>query len=131
MSRKRSKLRMQTRSDHRYRPSISLRGSIGDELVIQSELPGINRQTVIDFQDFLSTGMRERAISYQSAISACSEISLVHVRYCIEDSGKSQSVIGPAPELSRQGGAAGQCCVGIGKCIGFKLARGGAWGRKE
>src|ERR1700738_3976917 len=131
MSRKRSKLRMQTRSDHRHWPSISVVGWIGDELVIQRELPGINRQTVIDLQDFLSPRMRERPISYQSAISACSEISLVHVRYRIEDSGKSQIVIGPAPELSRQGGAAGQSGVGIGKCIGFKLARGVACARKE
>src|ERR1700730_12673446 len=106
MSCKRSKLRMQTRSNHRYGSSIPVIGRIGDELVIQRELPGINRQTVIDFQDFLSTRMRKHPISYQSAISACSEISLVHARYCIENSGNAQIVVGSAPELSRQRGAA-------------------------
>jgi hypothetical protein len=69
---------VETRSDHRYRSSISVIGGIGDELIIQAELPGIDRETVIDLQDFLGTRMREHSVSYQGAKSAGSEISLVH-----------------------------------------------------
>src|SRR4051812_17878056 len=39
----RLELRMQPRRDHRNRPAIPVIGGIGDELIIEGQLPGIHR----------------------------------------------------------------------------------------
>jgi hypothetical protein len=61
-----SKLRMQTCRDCRYRPAVSVVGGIGDELIIEGQLPGVDGQGVVGFQDFFRTGMGKLPVSDDS-----------------------------------------------------------------
>jgi hypothetical protein len=61
-----SKLRMQTCRDRRYRPAVSVVGRIGDELIIERQLPRVDGHGVVGFQDFLGAGIGEGPVSDQS-----------------------------------------------------------------
>jgi len=72
-----SKLRVQARRDDRYRPPVPIVGRIGDELIIEGELPRIDGQRVVGLQNFFRTGIGKCPVAYQGGISASGQVSLM------------------------------------------------------
>src|SRR4029077_1493270 len=114
---------MNSCGDDRDRPSVSVVGGIGHELIVKAECPGVDRKRVIDLEYLFRTGVRKLAIAYQSGQSTRREVGLVRSGNSVQNAGDSEGIAGPIPQLSGQRGAARQGPVRIGESIDFQISR--------
>src|SRR5437588_11062324 len=85
-----SKLRAQPRADHGDRTAIAVVGRVDDELVVDREPPGKQRQAVIGLDDLFRARMRQLAVAHDNAEAAGVEECLMHARNAVDNSGQSE-----------------------------------------
>ncbi len=94
------KLRVQPGRDHRDRSAIPVVGGVDDELIVEGQLPGIDRYLVIGLKDLLGARMRQHAVADQSGQAARREVGLMLLRDHVDDTGDPDRVVRAAPEFT-------------------------------
>jgi hypothetical protein len=120
----RSELHVQARAENRHRAAIAIVGRVVDELIIQRDVPDVDRKRVIGLDDLFETGMRQLSIADHDAEPAVVEERLMAGRYVVNDAGDAPSVIRASPQLAGERGADRDGAVDISEGVGFDVGRG-------
>jgi Carbohydrate-selective porin, OprB family/Recombination endonuclease VII len=101
-----SKLRPQPAADHRNGPAVAVVGGVRDELVIERQPPGEERQAVVHLDDLLRARIGQLAVADENAETAGIEKGLMLSGDSVDDAGQSERVVRPTPALAveRQAG---------------------------
>src|SRR5882757_1720631 len=108
---------MHSKTDHRNRAAVAVVGRIYNELIVQRDLRGKHRKTIIGLDDLFAARIWQLAIADQDAESAGIEKRLVHAGNAVDHSGNSEGVVVAAPLLSRHRQASGNGAVDVGEFI--------------
>ena len=110
-----------------YRAAIGVVGRVDDELIVDSNpRRGGKRVAVIRLDDLLEAGMRQLPVADEDAQSAGIEKGLMHAGNAVDDAGKADRIVRPAPLLAVERNAAGNGAVDIGEFVRLDVAVGPA-----
>lgn len=93
-------LRMHAKTEHRNWASVAIVRWICDELIVQRNLRGKYRKTIISLEYFFAARIWQLAIANQDSKSAGIEKRLVHAGNPVDDTGYAERIVIPPPLLS-------------------------------
>jgi hypothetical protein len=82
------------------RPAIAIVGGISDELIVEHDLPSVDRKLIIGLDYLLQSGVRELTVTNKNAQSSLIEEFGMDRSNRVHDACKSNCVVWPSPALA-------------------------------